>query len=117
MLQPRPQHNSVLRLIGDFDDPGETLGCSQLEFQSLAFAEEWFALADNDRVDGEFEHIEKALVQQRLTEQTVSQNENVTAVLLLELGHLRCDLASNNGRVIPIGGLQLGRKHVFLYRK
>ena len=61
-------------------------------------------MADQDGIDREIEHIEQPQLQQRLAEETVAQNEEIAAVLLLELGHLRCNVATNDGRIIPLGG-------------
>src|SRR6266550_4068745 len=85
--------DSVLRLISDLDDLRETLGRSELQFYGLALAEERFAAAGQDWIDIEIEHVEQALLQQRLAEETMAQNEEIAAVLLLELGHLRGDVA------------------------
>src|SRR6266851_678895 len=67
-----PLHGSVLRLISDLDDLRETLGRSELQFYGLALAEERLAVADQDGMDREIEHVEQALLQQRLAEETVA---------------------------------------------
>ena len=68
----RPLHGSVLRLISDLDELRETLGRSELHFYGLALAEERLAVADQDGMDREIEHVEQALLQQRLAEETVA---------------------------------------------
>src|SRR5882762_7807434 len=108
-----PRITSVLRLISDLDDLRETLGRSELQFYGLALAEERFAAAGHNWIDIEIEHVEQALLQQRLAEETMTQNEEIAAVPLLELGHFRRDVATNDRRVVPRGCLQLRRKNVF----
>jgi hypothetical protein len=67
-----PLHDSVLRLITDLDDLRETLGRSKLQFYGLALAEERPAVADQDGIDRDIEHVEQALLKQSLAEETVA---------------------------------------------
>jgi len=66
------RHDSVLQLISDLDDLRETLGRSELQFYGLALAEQRLAVTDQDGMDREIEHVEQALLQQRLAEETVA---------------------------------------------
>jgi hypothetical protein len=52
---------SVLRLISDLDDLGESLGRGEFEFYRLALAEGRLAVADEDGVDREIEHVEETV--------------------------------------------------------
>src|SRR5882757_7028408 len=65
-------HDSILRLISDLDELRETLRRSELQFYGLALAEEQLAVADQDGMDRDIEHVDQALLQQRLTEETVA---------------------------------------------
>jgi hypothetical protein len=66
------EHGSVLWLISDLDDIGETLGRSKLQSYGLALAEDRLAVAEQEGIDRENDHVEQALLQQRLAEETVA---------------------------------------------
>src|SRR5262249_44250959 len=82
----------------------------------LALTEDGLARADQYGKDIEIEHVEQEVLQQCLSEETMAQDEKITAVLLLEFGHLRHNVATHDGRIVPIGALQLGRKHILADR-
>jgi hypothetical protein len=55
----------------------------------------------------EIEHVEQVSLQQRLSEQTMTIDQQIPCFLLLELAHFCHHIASHDGRVAPLGLFQL----------
>src|SRR5262245_10335879 len=91
----------ILRLITEPDNLREDVRRSELQSGGLALAEERPARADQYRVDIDVEHVNEAVLQQCRSEETVAEDEKIAPLLLLEFGHLRHDIAKNDGRIVP----------------
>src|SRR5690349_22629942 len=94
----------VYGLVGQDDDAcPEGLRPDQAQRRLGAVPEQQSAMSRQDRVHREPELVGQAAVEQRLCETTVAEDGDVTAVLLLEPGHLGRDVAPDDRRVVPVG--------------
>jgi hypothetical protein len=104
IVGPGVNKNLVLRFVGEFHKPfRKALGRNQPQLGVFGLPEEKFAASRDEGMDRDVEHVEQVVLQQGLPEKTVTQDEKIPSFLLLELGHLGDDIASNNGGVVPIG--------------
>src|SRR5215813_2107249 len=99
-----PCSPSVLWFIGELHDAfGEAFRRHEPQGGVLAFPEELLPLPQNERMNREIEHVKQAPPQQRLAEKTMTIDEQIPSVLLLELAHLGGHIAAHDGRAGPPG--------------
>lgn len=61
----------------------------------------------------EIENVEQVLLEQRFSDKSVTEYEEISSFLLFELLHFRSDVPSDKDRVIPFGAFQRGCERIF----
>src|SRR4029434_3779801 len=112
-------HLGAWRLIRDHHDAGaERLGRHQVHpylVSIVSLAKQPFATAHKERKDPKLELIEQSRREQLSREQTVAVNDQIFAVLLLELCRFGRDVAGGDGRMVPVRPLQAVGEDVLLH--
>src|SRR5499433_1793149 len=93
-------------IVQDDDTGSESLRCGELHFHLFALLEENRAVAHEERVDPELDLVEQISLQKRLPETTVTIDDEVLSILLLEFRRPRRDIAADDGGVAPFRFLQ-----------
>src|SRR5215469_496284 len=98
---------SRLWFIGELDNAfGEALGRNKPKVGRFALPEEQPPLPQHKRMDREIKDIEQVVLEQCLSKKTVAVDEQIPSFLLLEPAHFSHYIASNDGRVVPMGVFQ-----------
>src|ERR1051326_2832374 len=102
-----PEAPSGLWLIGELHNAfREAFRCDEPQPGAFALAEERSPLPYHEWMDREIDAGKQVVIEQRLSEQTMAIDEQISPLLLLQPGHFSHHIASNDGRIAPLGCFQ-----------
>src|SRR5207248_1592240 len=99
------------RLVGECDDAVGRWGCrEELQRECLPAARR--SLGGEYWVNGESDFVDEVGLEQGLVKSAESVHHEITAILLLELGHGADDILADDRGVVPVSALQGRGEHV-----